>query len=501
MPSPKATEAGRARDGGFVGALRAGALAAMGSTARRLARVARLRRALVASAERRMRSDGARDPASLRHPPAVEADKLSMKLAVLRTVERALAEDQLSDASLRGFLGLLIYDVLLKKGDRTAKSAFRAAHGCNPPDFLVISPGKACNLKCSGCYANAGPTREKLEWATLDRIVSEAHDLWGIRFFVLSGGEPLAYREDGKGVLDLAAEHQDCFFMMYTNGTLIDDGVARRMGELGNLSPGLSVEGLREPTDARRGAGVFDKVLAAIERLRRERVVFGISLTATRENADEILSDEVTDLFFGQLGAFYAWVFQYMPIGRSFSLDLMLTPEQRLRLWQRVWDLVRRRRLFIADFWNSGTATNGCVAGGRAGGYLYIDWNGAVSPCVFIPYAPTRIQDVYARGGSLNDVWAEPFFAGIRAWQRGYGYRENGEACPRCGNWINPCLIRDHHGEFQRLLGAFRPEPIDEDARAVLSDASYHQGLEEYDRALAALADPIWEEKYLGKRP
>ena len=85
---------------------------------------------------------------------------------------------------------------------------------------------------------------------------------------------------------------------MYTNGTLIDDAVAKRIGRLGNVSPALSIEGMKERTDARRGDGVFDKVLAAMERLRREGVIIGVSLTATRENADEILSDEVVETFF-----------------------------------------------------------------------------------------------------------------------------------------------------------------------------------------------------------
>lgn len=175
----------------------------------------------------------------------------------------------------------------------------------------------------------------------------------------------------------------------------------------------------------------------------------------------------------------------------------MITPEQRFRLWRRVWALVRERRLFLADFWNSGTATNGCIAGGRPGGYLYINWDGAVSPCVFIPYAPTNIKDVYARGGTLSDVWAEPFFAGIRTWQRDYGYREDGEPCGTCGNWLNPCLIRDHHAVFQRLLAQHRPEPTDEDARAALTDAGYHAGLEEFDRRLGELTDAVWQSRYL----
>ncbi len=433
----------------------------------------------------------------MRNPPAVQADKLALALALLRVIERVLAERRVSDASWRGLLDRLVYDVLIRRGDEAQKKAFVARHGASPPAFLTLSPGKACNLRCVGCYANSGPTPEKLPWATFERIVREAHDLWAMRFFVISGGEPLAYKDEGKGILDMAERYPDCFFLFYTNGTLIDDKVARRLGELGNLSPGISVEGLREATDARRGQGVFAKVVAAMERLRREKVLYGLSVTATRDNADAVFSDEAVDFFFEKMGALYAWVFHYMPIGRAFTLDLMLTPEQRVRLYDRVWSLVRERRLLIADFWNCGTATNGCISGARPGGYLYIDWNGAINPCVFVPYSPTNIHDVYARGGTLDEVWDEPFFAAIRAWQRRYGYREDGEPCARCGNWMTPCLIRDHHEEFQRLVQDYRPQPADDDARAALADPRYHEGLVRFGRKLAELTDPVWESQYV----
>jgi len=44
----------------------------------------------------------------------------------------------------------------------------------NPPSTLTISPGKTCNLQCTGCYASAGPTAEKLDWSTFDSIITEA---------------------------------------------------------------------------------------------------------------------------------------------------------------------------------------------------------------------------------------------------------------------------------------------------------------------------------------
>lgn len=458
------------------------------------------RQALMALAESGLRRGATRPRSSSRQPLAVTQDKLDLGRALLGVVDRALADDRLSKASFDGLVNRLLGDVLYSRGDQDPKADFIARHGCSPPDFLTISPGKACNLRCIGCYANAGTSAERLDWASLTRIVAEARQLWGTRFFVISGGEPFAYRDAGKGLLDLAAENRDCFFLAYTNGTLIGDGVAARLAELGNLTPAISVEGLRERTDARRGAGVFDKVLAAMRRLRNEKVVYGLSITATSQNAEEILGDELVDFFFGEMGALYAFLFHYMPIGRAPTLALMPTPQQRMLLLERVWSLVRERRLLIADFWNSGTATNGCIAGGRPGGYLYIDWNGAVSPCVFVPYSAANIKDVYARGGTLDDVWAEPFFAAIRSWQRGYGYRECGERYERGGNWHRPCLIRDHHRQFRRIALAHRAQPNDAAAAEALADPAYAQGLAAFDDQLAALSDPAWRERYVGAK-
>jgi len=462
----------------------------------RLGRVGPVRRAIAGHMEARIRARGEVPASALRHPVAVEQDKIALGLAALGAAERGLARGQLGAPALRAMLRNLYSGVFVHDGGTSAKDRFRARHGQTPGDFLVISPGKACNLRCRGCYANSGAHRERLDWATFERTVREAHDTWGTRVFVISGGEPLAWRDGGRGVLDLAERFPDCFFVMYTNGTLIDDAVAKRMGRLGNVTPALSIEGMKERTDARRGDGVFDKVLAAMERLRREGVIIGVSLTATRENADEILSDDVVETFFDRVGASYAFVFHYMPIGRSFTLDLMMTPEQRVRLFERVWWLVRNRHIFIADFWNSATATNGCLAAGRAGGYFHVNWNGDVSPCVFFPYSPVNVRDVFARGGTLDEVWAHPFFADIRRWQRDYGYRESHEPCPDCGNWLAPCIIRDHHADFMELVRRHEPAPTDEDARAALDDAEYHEGLARFGRELEELTGPVWRERY-----
>jgi len=457
-----------------------------------------VRRMLVNYVDRRI-SQRLEEPqqANGRRPPRVTQDKAYIVQAMVHSVDRALARGHVSDAVVRGLLRGLVVNAFLREERSAALERFRLEHGgYGPPGFLTISPGKLCNLRCKGCYASSGNDSEKLDWEVFDRIITEAQTLWGAGFIVISGGEPLAYQSHGKGVLDAAAEHQDAFFLMYTNGTLIDEQMAARMAEVGNLTPAISVEGWEERTDARRGKGVFQRVLKAMANLRQVGVPFGISLTATRENCEEILSDEFLDFFFEEQGAVYGWIFQYMPIGRGFTLDLLPTPEQRLWMWRRTWQVVRERKYFLPDFWNLGTCSDGCISAGRQGGYLYIDWNGKVMPCVFVPYSPVNINEVYRRGGTLNDVLEEPFFRAIREWQHGYGF--TADKPEETGNWLMPCIIRDHHADFRRILETTEPDPEDKAALQAMMDPVYRKGMTAYDEALARMLDPIWRQEYLG---
>jgi MoaA/NifB/PqqE/SkfB family radical SAM enzyme len=375
------------------------------NTAPRMAQNERLRRWVLKKIEARMLLGLKQLHSDPKVLPGIADDKIVMGMGIIGSIERGLAEKLISKSSLHTLLNIMKQVAIDSQSEQGEYARFHKQHGIKPPAFLVISPGKACNLRCTGCYADSGTTAEKLDWDIVDRLITEARTVWGTRLYVFSGGEPFAYRSQGKGILELMEKHTDCAFIMYTNGTLINEKVSQQLAESGNVLPAISVEGWKERTDARRGNGMFDRILETMKLLRSNGVPFGISLTGTRDNAEEILSDEFIE-FFQQQGALYAWLFQYMPIGRSFTLDLLPTPEQRVWMWHRSWEIVRNRRMFLADFWNSGTACDGCLsAGGHdRGGYFYIDWNGAVSPCVFVPYSPVNIKDVYARGGTLNDV-------------------------------------------------------------------------------------------------
>jgi len=428
--------------------------------------------------------------------PRVMQDELDMGRALLRTVERALERDNVPETVLKGLLRSLLMGTVLRENNTASVERFLKEHGgYGPPSFLLISPGKLCNLQCKGCYACSGVNSEKLEWDVFDRIITEAKTEWGSGFIVISGGEPFAYRSQNLGILDAAARHPDTLFLVYTNGTLIDKETAERIADLGNITPAISMEGWEEHTDGRRGKGVYQRILTAMDNLREAGAVFGMSLTATRDNCEVLFSDEYLDYFFEEKGVLYGWIFQYMPIGRGITLDLMPTPEQRAWMWERTWQVVREKRYFLADFWNSGTASKGCISAGRQGGYLYIDWDGQVMPCAFVPYSPVNIVEAYEDGKTLNDILEEPFFKEIREWQRRYGYKS--ERPCEGGNWTMPCIIRDHHEEFRHILDATEPDPIDEGALQALSDPDYRQGLIKYDQELAKIMDPVWQREYV----
>lgn len=80
------------------------------------------------------------------------------------------------------------------------KEKYRQKYGDYPPQFLVLSPGKGCNLHCTGCYASSMSAKaEKLDFETSRRIIREAHDIFGSRFMVISGGNHFYTSQMAKG--------------------------------------------------------------------------------------------------------------------------------------------------------------------------------------------------------------------------------------------------------------------------------------------------------------
>lgn len=316
--------------------------------------------------------------------------------------------------------------------------------GVDVPWAILLDPTSACNLNCTGCWAGKYGKSDSLDIDTIDRVISEAKEM-GIYFIVLSGGEPTVYPD----LFEIFERHQDVAFMMYTNGTLIDDDMADKMVEVGNVSPAISLEGFRESTDERRGEGVFDKIMAAMDRLRERGIPFGVSVTVTRDNVDELFgTDDFMDLMI-EKGALYGWSFHYIPIGENPNPDMMITPEQREELAYRIPEIRDNKPIFFMDFWNDGTHVNGCIAGGRK--YFHINAKGEVEPCAFVHFAVDNIKDK-----SLREVLQNPLF-------KSYQKRQ-----PFTDNLMAPCPIIDNPQELRDIVEESGARPTHPGADTVL---------------------------------
>lgn len=448
------------------------------------------RRFLLSRVEARLRDESLRAGPEL-GPLGVRMDRLDVIAGLLHGLDRIIAHRQVSKQILRSMLEAFLGNVILNDD---AKRVHRRT-GVEPPSFVTISPTGRCNLRCQGCYAaDAGLSGGQLDFETFDRILREKRELWGSHWTVISGGEPFVWRDGEWDLLKVARRHPHDVFMVYTNGTLIDDDLAQRLADVGNITPAVSVEGFRLQTDRRRGDGVYDSIMAALDRLRKHGVPFGISATATKDNWRAVTCDDFMDFYFINQGALYGWIFQYMPMGRQQSLDLVVSPEDRVEMSRRMWKQIRERKVFLVDFWNSATVSMGCISAARPGGYFHINWDGDIMPCVFTPYAAGNIRQIYAAGGDITSVLTLPFFERIREWQQDYGFHK---PAAEVGNWLCPCAIRDHFDTFYEIARSVGARAINAEARQALADPEYHQGMIDYGQRMADLTDDTWATQYL----
>jgi MoaA/NifB/PqqE/SkfB family radical SAM enzyme len=417
--------------------------------------------------------------------------------AMLRCVNRNISKGHVSGEIIEKIVEVLVQNNLIREDQiyNQAVDKYEEKYGELPPTFIVFSPTQKCNLRCIGCYAASGTdTPATVPYPFVDRVISEVHDLFGGRFITISGGEPFIYKSEGKTLLDIYKKYKDMFFLVYTNGTLINEDVAQRLAESANVTPAISVEGFEKETDQRRGSGTFKKILSTFEHLREVGVPFGISVTATSKNIDVLLGDKFYDYYFKKQGACYMWQFQLMPIGRGKDeLDLMVNPEKRLALYRKWEKLLSKKRYCLADFWNSGVLSRGCIAYGRSGGYAYVDWHGNVTPCAFIPYYVDNIYELYNNGKTLADAMFSDFMKNGRKWQREYGLDD----WKKPKNWLMPCSIRDHYEIFRNSVLPKEAKPEDENAKEALESDEYFEVLKNYDEKLEALTGKIWENEYL----
>lgn len=302
----------------------------------------------------------------------------------------------------------------------------RQKYNCNIPWTILLDPTSACNLHCTGCWAAEYGNKLNLSYDEIDDIIKQGKEM-GVYFYIYTGGEPLVRKDD---LIRLCEKHDDCVFMAFTNGTLIDEAFADEMLRVKNFVPSISLEGSKEATDSRRGDGVYDKAVKAMKLLREKKLLYGISCCYTSQNYDSITSEAYWDMMI-EMGAYFVWYFHYMPVGNDASVELMPNPEQRELVYRRIREQRARKPLFAMDFQNDAEFVGGCIAGGK--NYLHINANGDLDPCVFIHYSDSNIREK-----TILEALRSPLFM---AYHDGHPFNDN--MLRPCPMLENPELLRE----------------------------------------------------------
>lgn len=314
----------------------------------------------------------------------------------------------------------------------------RKAYNCNIPWAVLMDPTSACNLHCTGCWAAEYGSKLNLSFDELDSIIAQGKEL-GVYMYIYTGGEPLVRRKD---LIALCEKHDDCIFLSFTNGTLIDEEFADDLLRVANLVPAISLEGDEEDTDFRRGEGTYRKARRAMELLRDRKLVYGISSCYTGKNWESITSEEYYDSLI-EMGAYFIWYFHYMPVGNDAVPELLPSPGQREAVYRRIRELRAKKPLFAMDFQNDAEYVGGCIAGGRR--YLHINAKGDVDPCVFIHYSNCNIRE-----HTLLEALQSPIFM---------AYHDN---MPFNRNMLRPCPMLENPELLRKMVvgsGAHSTDP------------------------------------------
>ena len=208
------------------------------------------------------------------------------------------------------------------------KRAAMEKKGEHIPPFLIASITSSCNLHCAGCYSRCNhATNDEAPVAQLSdeewsRIFDEADDL-GVSFILLAGGEPLLR----KRVIDAAGEKPDILFPVFTNGTFMGEKYFELFDRCRNIVPIMSIEGNKDLTDARRGEGVYDKLISNMDELNRRGLIFGASVTVTTDNYKDVSSEEFIRML-SEKGCKAVIFVEYVPVTDE-SRELAPSDEQR----------------------------------------------------------------------------------------------------------------------------------------------------------------------------
>ncbi len=318
---------------------------------------------------------------------------LRLALRVLRTTDKRHLAKFAYNCGWKGVRSVQRFKRRLKRGE-----VF--------PPFLYVSIINSCNLRCRGCWIDVAAPQAKISLEEWNALIDGAKRQ-GNRFFGILGGEPFQHPQ----LMEMLAAHPDCFFQIFTNGHPIDDAVAAELVRLGNATPLISVEGLEEESERRRGRSeVYERTLAGLEACVRARLLTGVASSICATNFDELVREEWVERLI-ELGVHYCWFHSYRPVGPDAAPELALTREQLSAVRRFAVRMRNEKPIGFVDAYWDGEGHALCPA--AIGISHHVSPWGDVEPCPIVQFAGDRISD---NGGDLyRTLTRSEFLADFRA--------------------------------------------------------------------------------------
>ncbi len=254
------------------------------------------------------------------------------------------------------------------------------------PPFLYVSVINSCNLRCQGCWVDVAAKQQTIDVPAMNRLIGEAREM-GNAFFGILGGEPFMHPQ----LLEIFAQHPDCYFQVFTNGHFITDEVARELRRVGNVTPLVSVEGTEIVSDLRRGRlQVYSKTMEGLQNCLKHKVLTGVCTSLCRTNIDDLLTEAWVDRLI-EMKVMYLWYHTYRPVGPDACPDLALTPAEQLRARKFVVDMRAKKPIGIIDAYYDDRGQALCPA--ATGFTHHISPWGDIEPCPIVQFAKESIHD------------------------------------------------------------------------------------------------------------
>ncbi|MBU1097698.1 MAG: radical SAM protein [Bacteroidetes bacterium] len=267
-----------------------------------------------------------------------------------------------------------------------------------------------CNFKCEHCSIEKFQMTRKEEkesgrrYFNMDdvRELSKQADEMGISTFVITGGEPLIFRDFDE--LVEAIDPNKFWIVSDTNGWNLDDERAKHLKEIGVDKIQLSLDGVDATThdQFRRQAGSWERVMRAIEACKKNdlHVILSTVVWKSRAQSEEFLQYLELAKKLG-VGTYVSYA---KPVGAyEGRYDQMVTAEDEAYLKE-----LEKKYDVFTHLTPSYGMDIGCIAVKRI---LPITRYGDVMPCPYIHvslgnFFEESLKEIIDRGLNLN--WFNP---------------------------------------------------------------------------------------------